>query len=68
MNGQSENVTPATIDFVDIFCALKLTADDTVSVDHSTEGAETDIDVSWEVIEWDTGGAPAPTRRVMVIS
>jgi hypothetical protein len=37
-------------------------------IEHSINGGEADNDISWEVVEWGTGGAPPVTRRVMVIS
>jgi hypothetical protein len=51
-----------------MFTAWTFTDDEFLTVEHITWGSEADMDISWEVIEWDTGGAPPPTRRVMVIS
>jgi hypothetical protein len=39
-----------------------------VSWAHDTTGGQTGGTVTWEVVEWDVGGAPPATRRVMVIS
>jgi hypothetical protein len=64
-NGQSTGT--AEIDAGDIHVAMELTADDTLSFDHSSEGGETSINVSWEVIEWENYTAGS-TRRVMVVS
>ena len=55
----------------DTFTAWTITGTTEVTLtkmDNDDTGGETDQDLSWEVIEWDVGGAPAPTRRVMVIS
>jgi hypothetical protein len=48
--------------------AFDLTAVDTLILKHETFGDENDQYWDWEVIEWDTSGAPPATRRVMVIS
>jgi hypothetical protein len=42
---------------------------DTLRMQRFTNDTDSNTnDISWEVIEWDIGGAPPPTRRVMVIS
>jgi hypothetical protein len=52
----------------DMFTAWTFTSPTALTVEHITWGSEDDLDISWEVIEWDVDGAPPPTRRVMVIS
>jgi len=52
----------------DAFTAWTFTNSTNLTVTHSTNStADDDQDLTWEVIEWDVGGA-APTRRVMVVS
>jgi hypothetical protein len=51
----------------DTFTAWTFLSTTTVESAHHIGGSETGT-VSWEVIEWEVGGAPPPTRRVMVIS
>jgi len=41
---------------------------DQVRVRHDTGGGEANNDISWQVVEWGTGGSPPASRRVMVIS
>lgn len=41
---------------------------DNLNVRHFTDAGEADNDISWQVIEWGTGGGSPPTRRVMVVS
>jgi hypothetical protein len=50
------------------FCAWTFFSSTQIDCEHDTTGGQTGGSVSWEVIEWDTGGAPPATRRVMVIS
>jgi hypothetical protein len=56
-NGNSD-VPPA-------FVGLDFSDSTTVRLQHRVLASENLNDVSWEVVQWDTGGAP-PTRRVMV--
>ena len=41
---------------------------DELRIEHDIEDATTPAVISWEVVEWGTGGGAPPTRRVMVIS
>ena len=54
-------------DCPDAHCALTITGPTEITCIHDTGGGEAG-ELSWEVIEWDTGAAPPATRRVMVIS
>lgn len=65
LNGQSTGT--AEIDAGDVKVAMELTDSTTLSFDHSSEGGETSINVSWEVVEWEGYSAPS-TRRVMVVA
>ena len=40
----------------------------TLNMERDISASDPGNDISWEVIEWGTGGAPPATRRVMVIS
>lgn len=39
-----------------------------ITCQHAINGTSSSVLLNWEVIEWDVGGAPPATRRVMVIS
>ena len=68
MGGGSHNDNDNSHDVIHGFCAWTLT-DTTVSCAHDTANSFEAGSVTWEVIEWDVGGAPPVTpRRVMVIS
>ena len=52
----------------DAYALFEFVDSDTIRMTHGTTAGVATSDVSWEVIEWDMGGAPASSRRVMVIS
>jgi len=50
----------------DALVTLELVDSTTLRVKHGVSGSEADNDISWEVVEWETGGAGPAPRRVMV--
>jgi len=52
-----------------VFYAWTFASSTLVDCEHYTGQSSFEAaDVTWEVIEWDVGGAPPPTRRIFIIS
>ena len=67
--GGSGNDDANSDDVPAVFYAWTFASSTLVDCEHYTGQSNFQAaDVTWEVIEWDVGGAPPATRRVMVIS
>ena len=64
--GSFPSAVSDTGDLMDGMSGMKLTTTTNLQIEHLTNGGEADNDISWEVIEWGTGGAGTAPRRVMV--
>ena len=65
---QADEVWAAQVQLTLVDVAASAGKFDEVQFRHATDGGQASQDISYEVIEFGTGGSPPATRRVMVIS